>query len=151
MGRACFYGESKGSSGSQQPRGWERGRGRAQKWRREEKGDKGEKGLLGAQPRLTVYRLKDNSIDKVVFATTLPDPGLRVLVVTYNCPLPVMGSAALSSAGRNVCTRESPSYMSRYFQVILWPSFLENGSLCFHFSPRNVKEGGGKETHALTI
>lgn len=58
--------------------------------RREEKrkGDKCEKELLGVRARLTIYWLKDNPIEKVIFATTLLLLGLWVfchLKLFFSC------------------------------------------------------------------
>lgn len=121
----------------------------------EEKRERGEceKECQDAHPALTIYQLKDNTLEMVIFATSLPFPGLYVFVVTQNYFLSVMDIPALFSEGHSLHTCESSSCVCHsHFQIVRWLAFLQNGSLSSHFLARDLKGNlKGNETHELNV
>lgn len=63
---------------------------------------------LDAQPARTSHQLKDHSLGKIIFATSLPFPELCVLVVTQSYFPSVVVTPPLFSEGHKVPPYESP-------------------------------------------
>ena len=141
--RACFYKGQKGPSASQQPRGMRREVQRGSRSGEEKrKGDKYEKRLQNAHSRLVIYQLKDNSIERVIFASFSHPQAECVcgyLQLFSSCDVL---SCSLFSAGHNVRTCESPYSKSRTLTNQPSAIFLQNRSLYFHFPSRNLKGRG---------
>lgn len=148
----CFYRKQKGSSGSQQPRwvGREAER-RSKSGEEERRGDKSEKTLIGAYPRLTIYRLKDNSIGQVTFATHLPFPHSACLHLPKSMCF-LCWTQPFSFLQGTVCMHVSD--LPVYVRVTSKSSFslpFSRMALSSFASLRNLKEGGGKKTYELNI